>query len=107
MAAVPPPSDSEEPDTLAFGIAVLDERLRSADVSFPASAEAVVDALDDPAIPVDPSGRTMRLSTAIERADRARFDDRRDLLNALHPVFEEQRGKSSGIRGFLKRLLPL
>lgn len=107
MAAVPPPSDSEEPDTLAFGIAVLDDRLRSADVGFPATASTLVQELDDPAIPVDPHGRTVRLSDAVDRTGRTRFENRRDFLNALHPVFEQERGRGGGIRGLLRRLWPL
>lgn len=107
MAAVPPPSDDDdEPDAIAFGIPALDDRLRGTDVTFPASAAEIVDGLDDPAIPYDPSGRTIRLSEAIERADRHRFESRRDLLNVLHPVFEAAR-ESGGIGVWLRRLLPV
>ncbi|MFB6070302.1 MAG: hypothetical protein ABEJ76_04700 [Halanaeroarchaeum sp.] len=108
MAAVPPPSDSDDdPEAIAFGIAALDDRLRAAEITFPARGERVVEVLDDPAIPVDPNGRTMRLSEAIERADRTRFENRRDLLNALHPIFEDQRGRGGGVRAFLRRILPI
>lgn len=106
MAAVPPPDDDDDgPDTIAFGIPALDDRLRDGDVSFPIRAEDLVDELGDPAIPCDPAGRTLRLSEAIERADRHRFESRRDLLNSLHPVFEEARDEG-GVAGWLRRLLP-
>ncbi|MFB6094492.1 MAG: hypothetical protein ABEJ77_06090 [Halanaeroarchaeum sp.] len=105
MAAVPPPEDDAEPDSVAFGIPALDDRLREGSVGFPVDAESLVDALDDPEIPYDPSGRTMRLSEAVARADRHRFESRRDLLNALHPVFEEAR-EGGGVGSWLRRLLP-
>jgi len=106
MAAVPPPSDGDEPDTLAFGIAALDDRLRDSELSFPIRRDALVETLGDPDVPVDPSGRTIALSTAIDRADRDRFEHRRDLLNALHPVFETERGAGGGVRSLLRRLVP-
>jgi hypothetical protein len=106
MAAVPPPSDDDdEPDTVAFGIPALDDTLRDSDVSFPIRADTLVTELGDPEIPCDPSGRTLALSEAIERADRRRFESRRDLLNALHPVYEAARDEG-GMAGWLRRLLP-
>lgn len=106
MAAVPPSSDDEEPDAVAFGIAALDDRIREADVAFPTSARDLVTALDDPEIPYDVAGRSIRLSAALERIDRDRFESRRDLLNALHPVFEAERTRG-GVRDWLKRLFSL
>lgn len=106
MAAVPPPTDGDEPDTVTFGIPALDDRLRNNEISFPITAETLVSALDDPEIPCDPAGRSLRLSEAIDRADRQRFESRRDLLNALHPVFEDVRDSAS-VTGWLRRLLPI
>ena len=106
MAAVPPPSDGDEPDTVTFGIPALDERLRENEVTFPITADSPVSELDDPEIPCDPAGRSIRLSAAIDHADRHRFESRRDLLNALHPVFEDVR-ESSSVTGWLRRLLPI
>lgn len=106
MAAVPPPSDGDEPDTVAFGIPALDDRLRKNDIPFPIAADTLVRSLDDPEIPCDPAGRSIRLSEAIDRADRHRFESRRDLLNALHPVFEAVRDSAS-VTGWIRRLLPI
>lgn len=106
MAAVPPPADSDEPDSVAFGIPALDDQLRNHDITFPIAADTLVSALDDPEIPCDPAGRSIRLSAAIDRADRNRFESRRDLLNALHPVFEAVRDSAS-VTGWLRRLLPI
>lgn len=106
MAAVPPPSDGDEPETVTFGIPALDDRLRNNDVTFPTDADSLVRSLDDPEIPCDPAGRAIHLSEAIERADRHRFESRRDLLNALHPVFEDVRDSAS-VTGWLRRLLPI
>lgn len=106
MAAVPPPSDGDEPETVAFGIPALDDLLRKNEVTFPIAADTLVSTLDDPEIPCDPAGRSIRLSAAIDRADRHRFETRRDLLNALHPVFEDVRASVS-LTGWLRRLLPI
>ncbi|WP_049903059.1 DUF5789 family protein [Halococcus agarilyticus] len=105
MAARPPQDDAEEPDTLAFGIAALDDRLDRADLTFPADADETVRALGDPDVPYDPSGRSMALSAALERVERERFDSEDELLDALHPVFEERR--QSGPTGLLDRLRSL
>lgn len=106
MAAVPPSSEDVEPDAVAFGIAALDDRIRETDISFPVAAETLVAELDDPEIPYDVSGRSIDLSTAIDRADLERFESRRDLLNSLHPVFEAERN-SGGLGEWLKRLFSL
>lgn len=105
MAAVPPPSDDEEPDSIAFGIPALDDRLRDADLAFPTDAETLVRELGDPSIPYDPTDRTIQLSTVVERTGRERFESRRDFLNAVHPVLEAERN-SGGVGDWLRRLLP-
>ncbi|EMA45106.1 DUF5789 family protein [Halococcus saccharolyticus] len=105
MAARPPQDDAEEPDTLAFGIAALDDRLDRADLVFPAENDEIVRTLGDPDVPYDPSGRSMALSTALEQVERDRFDSEGALLDALHPVFEERR--QSGPTGLLDRLRSL
>lgn len=105
MAARPPQDDTEEPDALVFGIAALDDRLDRAELPYPADAETVVDRLSDPEIPYDPAGNTMALSEAVEQAGTERFDSERELLDALHPVFEERRRSSP--TGLLERLRSL
>ncbi|GGM72737.1 hypothetical protein J2752_002409 [Halarchaeum rubridurum] len=109
MAARPPPSDDtdDEPTVVTFGIAAVEEFLDGADFSYPVDRQTVVDTTGDPEVPVDTGGRTLALSTALERTERRRYESRRDLLNALHPVFEEARQSSpGGIVGFVRSLIP-
>jgi hypothetical protein len=109
MAARPPAGDGDEdpPETLAFGISALDARLSESDLSFPASAERVVDALDDPDIPYDTAGHTLALSDALAQVKQGEFETETELKETLHPVFERTRRKKSGsIVGQVRRLLP-
>jgi len=49
----------------------------------------------------------MRLGEALDRCDRDTFESRQDLLNALHPVFEERReAVSSSLVAHLRSLVP-
>lgn len=105
MGMRPPQDDDEEPDSLAFGIAALDERLDRAELAFPADAEEIVSALDDPDIPYDPAGHSVALSTALDQIGQDRFDAEDELLDTLHPVFEERR--RSAPTGLLDRLRSL
>lgn len=105
MAAPPPQGDDAEAETIAFGIAAVDEALEATELSFPADADEILEATGDRDIPYDTRGRTIRLSTAIEESEGRHFDTRRELLNALHPVFEEKRD-SSGLSGWVRTLLP-
>lgn len=106
MGVRPPQADSSDvPDTLAFGIAALDAHLD--DVSFPATAEELTRELDDPSIPYNATGNEMRLSEALATTGRDRFGTEQELLNALHPVFEQQRERSStSLVAWLRGLLP-
>ncbi|WP_435194261.1 hypothetical protein [Natronomonas sp. EA1] len=106
MAARPPPQGAtEEPDAITFGIAALDPYLDG--VEFPVTAERLIDDLGDPVIPYDASGSSVRLSEAIEEANRNRFESRRDLQNALYPVFDRLRSRGgAGLFGTLRSLLP-
>ena len=105
MGVRPPQDDTDEPESLAFGIAVLAERLDRADVAYPVDSTALVRALDDPKIPCDPAGNGLALSTALERVEKGRFDSEDELLDALHPVFEEQRrSASASLLGRLRSL---
>lgn len=106
---VRPPQDSDDtkPETIEFGIAAVDARLREADIDFPASATAVDRALGDRPVPFDASGSTVSLSTALEETDRDSFDSRQELLNELHPVFESYRaGRGGSVVGRIRGLLP-
>ena len=102
MAVRPPQGNSSEPDTIEFGIAALDARLDAATVEFPATADELVRAVDNTDIPYDASGRTVALSEALDRLPRSEFDSETELLDMLHPVFEEYRSSASG--SFLRQL---
>lgn len=106
MGVRPPQADStDEPDTLAFGIAALDAHL--GDVAFPATADEVTSRLGDPAVPYNATGNEMRLSEALAATDRDRFETEQELLNALHPVFERRRERAStSLVARLRGLLP-
>jgi len=106
MAARPPGGGSSEPDAIEFGIAVLDERIEEADVSFPATDEEIVDALDDAAIPYDAKGRTIRLSEALNEVPQTRFENETELLDALYPVFDRKRREGGGFLTSLRDALP-
>jgi len=49
----------------------------------------------------------MALSTTLGRTDRDTVETKRELLNVLHPVFEEQRESVSlGLLGRVRALVP-
>ena len=106
MAVRPPQQGGDDPDSLEFGIAALTPYLSEADLTFPATGEEVVRALGDPEIPYDASGNTVALSKALAAVETTRFDTERELLDALHPVFEEYRASAGGIFAQLRDLLP-
>lgn len=107
MAARPPTNDGDdEPDVIAFGIATIDERLETTELSFPATAQEVTDALGDE-VPYGPSGRTMAIETAVEQTGKSSFEHRQELLDALHEVFEHKREQSGGVLSQLRALLPV
>lgn len=107
MAARPPSNDiDDEPDLVEFGIAALDARIEERDVSFPATASELAADHGDIAVAVGPKGREMTLATALEQCDRSAFDSKVDLLDALHPVFEAERGSAGGLLGRLRSLVP-
>ncbi|MFB6108985.1 MAG: hypothetical protein ABEJ82_09150 [Haloplanus sp.] len=106
MAARPPPQDSATPDSIEFGIAALDAHLDRATVEFPATSDDVVQALGDPEIPYDASDNAVALSEALAQLPRDRFDSKAELMELLHPVFEEYRVSNRGVLGRLRSLLP-
>ena len=107
MGVRPPAGDGDDREAVEFGIAALAPMVEEADLEFPADASTVVRDLGDPAVPVDARGRTVPLSTAIEEAGRREFASERELLNALHPVFEDRREiVSGGWLASIRRQLP-
>ena len=107
MAARPPGGgDTKEPEAHEFGIAALDARLDEADVSYPATGAEVRDALGDQEIPYDAQGRTIAVSTALDRVPKQRFENETELLDALYPVFDEARSEERGVIASLRDALP-
>jgi hypothetical protein len=91
MGVRPPSDDTSEPDVIEFGIAALERHLTEADVSCPADVRRLQRTLGHVEVPYDASGHTIRPERAVSEVDARTFDSRRDLLNALHPVFEAKR----------------
>ena len=108
MGVQPPSNDvDEEPEVVEFGIAALDARIEGFDVDFPVESEALVDRYGDVTVPVDAAGSEVSVREAVRASGRQRFDSEQDLLNALHPVFEEKRESASrSIVARLRSLVP-
>lgn len=107
MGVRPPSAGSDaEPEVIEFGIAAVDARLEESTLSFPATAEEVIEAIGDSEIPYDANGRSMPVEAAVEATEKTEFSDRNELLNALHFVFEEKRERSLGLIDRLRSLLP-
>lgn len=100
-----PPSGDSDPELVEFGIAALAAEVSESDLSFPATRQDVENALGDIRIEYDATGNSISLSRALDRAEQTSFDSERDLLNALHPVFEDLRNTSGpGLVGWLRSL---
>jgi hypothetical protein len=108
MGVQPPSNDvDEEPDVIEFGIAALDARLEELEVSFPADADRLRREYGSIAVPIDAAGTEITLADALGATDREEFGSEQDLLNALHPVFEQQRERASrSILAQLRALVP-
>jgi hypothetical protein len=105
MAARPPQPTNDERDPSAFGIAVVDDHISEDELSYPATREDVVDALDDPTIRCGPNSHEVSLSRVIERTGRSQFESRTQLLDELHEAFEQERRKGGGFVAWLRSLL--
>jgi mannose/cellobiose epimerase-like protein (N-acyl-D-glucosamine 2-epimerase family) len=107
MAARPPQQDSSAPDAIEFGIAALDGHLDDSEVAYPATSDEIVRTLGDPEIPYDAAGNAVALSEAMSSLPKRQFESRSELLELLHPVFEEYRVSAGGsILGRLRAILP-
>ncbi len=106
MGVRPPSDDGGDVDVVEFGIAAVDARLDDPELTFPATATALIEHFGETEVPYEPGGRTMRVRTAIEQTNQDRFDTRQEFLNELHGVFEQQRERSAGVIGRLRALLP-
>lgn len=107
MAARPPQNDTSDPDAIEFGIAALSGDVDDADIDYPANAQTIAQALDHVDVPIDAAGNTVAIDDALEATGKDRFDSRRELLESLHPVFEEFRANASkSLLGRLRALVP-
>lgn len=102
----PADDDDEEPATVAFGIAAVDDRLEDVDLSYPATAAEVRETAGHVEVPYDTRGHTVTLGEAVAACERSEFEDEQALLNALHPVFERRRQQGAGVVERVRRLLP-
>ena len=98
----PPRNDSSEPDTLEFGIAALNARIDESGAQFPATAEEVLESVQSTDIPYDGSGNTISLREVLEEVGKSEFDNQTELLNAVHPIFEDKRANAAP--GFVERI---
>ena len=103
--AAPPPKNDQETSAITFGIAAMDEHLEGAELDFPASRDDILSAIGNRPVSYDPKGNTITLAAALENTNQQEFASRRELLNALHPVFETKR-KQQGFGGWLKTIFP-
>ncbi len=106
---VRPPSggDDEEPESVEFGIAAVDVRLKNADLSFPATKADVEAELGDKRVPYDVHGNDVPLAKMLAAVELEEFRSRQELLNALHEPFEEYRqANSGGVVQQFRSLLP-
>jgi hypothetical protein len=109
MAVRPPQDDIDDgPDTIAFGIAVLDTHLDNSDIEFPTDKETLRASLGDTEISYNAAGNTMTLDTALDSVSKDHFENEREVLNTLHPVFEERRKTgSTSILARIRSFIPL
>ncbi|MFQ3295798.1 MAG: hypothetical protein ACI8VE_002888 [Natrialbaceae archaeon] len=105
MGVRPPTNDTSDPEVVEFGIAAVAARINDRDLSFPADRETVRSAMEGESIPYNASGNTVAFETALEELDVSTFEDEQELLNALHPVFEEYRATRTP--SFFQRLRSL
>jgi len=105
MAVRPPQQDSSEPDVVEFGIAALAERLERAEVQFPTTSDRLLERLGNQKIPYDASGNDVAIAEVLRAIPQDQFDSKAELLDLLHPVFEEYRTSSGG--SFVRRLREL
>lgn len=103
-----PPRDSEaDPDLIEFGIPVLDAHLEEAGLEFPAERGDIEAALGGVEIPYDAHGHTVGVADALRQTDQEVFESKHALLDALHPVFEAHRRRTStGFLAAIRSMLP-
>ena len=108
MGVRPPSSgDDEEPESVEFGIAAVDARLKNADLSFPATKDDVAAELGHEQVPYDVHGNDVALGEMLAVVETDEFRSRQELLNELHEPFEEyRRSHSGGVFAQVRSMLP-
>lgn len=107
MGVQPPANDADEPAAIEFGIAALDAKLGSEAIEYPATKAELSDRIGHIEVPYDPAGHTMTVADALERTSVAKFENEQELLNTLHPVFEQQReATTNSLLSQLRALVP-
>jgi hypothetical protein len=106
MGVRPPQQDGSDADHIEFGIAALEPHLDER-IDYPATGDEIVRSIGDVQVPYDASGGTVALSEILDSAPATTYESRRELLDTLHPVFEEYRSAASNsLVGRLRGLLP-
>jgi hypothetical protein len=106
---VRPPSndDNDDPESVDFGIAAVDARLRRTDLAFPATKDDVAAELGHHNISYDVHGNDVPLGEMLSEVGKQEFRSRQELLNALHEPFEEYRQEhSNGVVQQVRSMLP-
>jgi hypothetical protein len=107
MGVRPPTNDTSEPAAVEFGIAAVDALLDERDLSFPADRQAVRSAFAGESVAYDASGSTVQFEAVLDEIETTTFEDEQELLNALHPVFEEYReSRTPSLWRRLRSLVP-
>ena len=106
MGVRPPQQDGSDADHIEFGIAALEPHLDDR-IEYPATNEEIIHAVGDVEVSYDASGGTVALSEMLQKAPVRQYESKRDLLDTLHPVFEEYRAAASkSFFGRLRAMLP-
>lgn len=107
----PPPQDDGVDDgqeMIAFGIAALDSYLSDADVTFPMNKQTLRETLGYADVPYNATGNTLQLDTALDHTPSQQFENKQELLNELHPVFERYRQEEGNqLLNRLRSVFPL
>ena len=108
MGVRPPSSgDDDEPESIEFGIAAVDARLKDADLTFPASKDDVAAELGHERIPYNVHGNDVALGEMLAEVETEEFRSRQELLNDLHEPFERyRRNNSGGVFEQVRSMLP-
>lgn len=108
MGVRPPSSgDDDEPESVEFGIAAVDVRLKDADLTFPATKDDVAAELGHEQVPYDVQGNDVALGEMLAVVETEEFRSRQELLNELHEPFEEyRRSNSGGVFAQVRSMLP-